>query len=96
MGLKDAKGEILFLTDGDVYCEKNSLELILKHFKNRKIGGVTGRPVSIDNKDNFMGYMGHLLADAAHHKRMVTMKKNVSGKSLRIVTDKPGFFVMSS
>ncbi|MFC1780335.1 glycosyltransferase [Patescibacteria group bacterium] len=95
LAFKKTKGKILLLTDGDVHFGKNVISNILKHFRDKKVGGVTGRPVSADSKNRFMGYMGHLLADAAHHKRMVTMRPDVAGKSLKIVSKKPGFFVLS-
>ncbi len=95
LAFNEINSEILILTDGDVYIGKNALPKILEYFKDRKVGGVTGRPVSEDSKKCFMEYMGHLLADAAHHKRMVTMKSNISGRSLRFVKKEPGFFVLS-
>lgn len=95
MAFKEAKGDIFILTDGDVYFDKNAVSNLVKHFEDKQVGGVTGRPVSIDPKDNFMGYMGHMLADVAHHKRLVTMRSDVKGHSLKIVTKEPGFFVLS-
>jgi cellulose synthase/poly-beta-1,6-N-acetylglucosamine synthase-like glycosyltransferase len=92
---REVKGNILVLTDGDVYFGKNVLSLLVKHFENPQVGGVTGRPVSQGKKNNFMQFSNHFYADVAHHKRMVTMGKNVSGKSLKIVSKQPGFFVLS-
>ncbi|MBN2015888.1 glycosyltransferase [Candidatus Dojkabacteria bacterium] len=95
LAFKEVRGKILILTDGDVHFGKNAVSNLVRHFSDRKVGGVTGRPISKDKKDNFMGYMGHLLADAAHHKRMVTMVPDVKGRSLKIVSKKPHFFVLS-
>lgn len=95
LALKQAKGEILFLTDGDVYCGKNVLGKMAKYFADPKVGGVTGRPVAQGKKDSFMHFANHFYADVAHHKRMVTMKQGVSGRSLKIVSQEPHFFVMS-
>jgi len=95
LAFKKAKGDILLLTDGDVYFGKNVLSKLISHFENKQVGGVTGRPISVYPRNNFMNYMGNLLADAAHHKRMITMNPFVTGKSLRIVSKKPGFFVLS-
>lgn len=75
LAFEKAKGEILVLTDGDVFFEKNAVEKLVKPFEDKNIGGVTGRPVSRDKKDTMMGYFGHLLSDAAHHKRTKTMNK---------------------
>lgn len=95
LALKEAKGDILMFTDGDVYFGKDSVRNLLSAFSDDNVGGVTGRPVSMDEKHNFMGYIGHLLADAAHHKRMVTMRADVAGKSLKFVSKAPYFFVLS-
>lgn len=54
-------GEIIIFTDGDVYVSKNSIKEILKAFKDKKIGCVTGKPVSLDSKNNIFGFWSHLL-----------------------------------
>lgn len=79
LALKRAKGDILIFTDGDSYFEKNSVKHLLTPFENQNVGGVTGRTLSMDSKTTMMGYWGHLLADAAHHRRismMITQKEN--------------------
>jgi len=73
MALEKAEGDILILTDGDTYFDKNAVKELLKPFSNEKIGGVSGRPIAIDKKDNQMGYYGNLLSDSAHHHRSKTM-----------------------
>lgn len=95
IGFKEAKGELIFLTDGDVYVEDHALEKLLPHFERENVGGVTGRPISADEKNTMMGYYGHLLADAAHHKRMVTMNPGSEGIGKKITRTAPNFFVMS-
>jgi len=60
--------DILIFTDGDVYMDKNSVNEILKIFKDPKVGCVTGRPVSVNNRDNFFGYVSHFLCDVAAHE----------------------------
>lgn len=72
----------------------NNNNLVLdadKSFQNKL---VTGRPVSEDSSDSMMGYFGHLLSDAANHKRMVDLTSNPQGKSLSIVK-KRNFFPVS-
>jgi len=76
LGFKKARGEILILTDGDVYFDKGAISHLLSAFHDPKVGGVSGRPISNDPKNTMMGYLGHLLADAAHHKRSVILKNN--------------------
>jgi cellulose synthase/poly-beta-1,6-N-acetylglucosamine synthase-like glycosyltransferase len=73
LAFKKAKGDIWILTDGDTYFEKGSVKYMLEPFENSNVGGVSGRPVSVDKKNNMMGYLGHLLSDAAHHRRVTTM-----------------------
>jgi cellulose synthase/poly-beta-1,6-N-acetylglucosamine synthase-like glycosyltransferase len=94
LAFQKVKGEIIILTDGDVYFEKNAVAQLLIDFHDPNVGGVTGRPVSQDSKNYMMGYIGHLLADAAHHKRMINLKKIDSGKS-SIFVSKSDFFPMS-
>ncbi len=87
MAFKRAKGDVVILTDGDVFFEENAVKELIKPFENSKVGGVSGRPVSQDKKDNKFGYWGHLLSDSADHRRRNTMKKEqgkdyyVSGKT---------------
>ena len=75
MAFKKAKGDIFILTDGDTYFEKDAVKKLLEPFEDEKVGGVSGRPVSRDNRENMFGYWGHLLADSAHQRRIDTKKK---------------------
>ncbi len=92
MALDKAKGEIIILTDGDTYFEKNAVSELIKPFGDKKIGGISGKPVSADNRDNAFGYWGHLLSDAADHRRSHTMRK-VDNKDY--YTSESAFFPMS-
>jgi cellulose synthase/poly-beta-1,6-N-acetylglucosamine synthase-like glycosyltransferase len=89
-----AKGDIWIFTDGDVYFEKNAVKHLIKHFQNPEVYAVTGRPVSSDTRKNMMGYFGHLLSDAAHHKRTIDLTNQPVGKSLAFVK-KRSFFPVS-
>ncbi len=91
MAFKQVTGDHLFLTDGDVYIGPNAIPMMLKHFCDKSVGVVSARPVSHDSKDNFMGYMGHLLADAAHHKRTIDLTDNPKGFSLKIIPKRDFF-----
>lgn len=66
---KKAKGEILILTDGDVYVSSNSISSILEKFKDKNVGIVSGRPVSLNDKKTMLGFWSHLLSDTAHRLR---------------------------
>ncbi len=89
-----AKGDIWFFGDGDVWFKPGSIDKILKHFKDKNVFAVTGRPRSADSRKTMMGYFGNLLADAAHHKRTVDLTNIHSGKSLNIIK-KRSFFPVS-
>jgi cellulose synthase/poly-beta-1,6-N-acetylglucosamine synthase-like glycosyltransferase len=95
LALKKSKGKIIILTDGDVYLGEKSIKYLYEAYKNPKVMGSTGRPVSSDKKDNFFGYISHLLADAAHHKRLTTLKGIRSGRSRVFVGSKSNFFALS-
>jgi len=69
MAIKEAIGDILIFTDGDTYFEKNAVRELLRPFNDQTIGGVSGRPISADEKNNMFAYWGHLLADSADHRR---------------------------
>lgn len=75
--LKKSKGNIVVLSDGDVYVSPNSLSKLISHFKNPKIGAVTARPVSLNDKNTFLGYASHLLTDqGAHLTRSLLVKQS--------------------
>lgn len=74
---KILKGDIWVFTDGDVYVGDNSINEILALFKDESVGCVAGRPVSINKKDNMLGFWSHLLYEAGAHKlRCELNKKN--------------------
>src|SRR3989344_7436847 len=56
IAFKVAKGDILILTDGDVYVSENSINELAKNFKDPKVGAVTGRPISINDKNTKLGF----------------------------------------
>ncbi len=85
-----AKGEILILTDGDVFLDKNAIPALIKKIRsNDRVGGVSGRPVSADSKTTMFAYFGHLLVEAAHHKRSRSAFFPMSGYLMAI--KKPEF-----
>ena len=57
--LPKLKGEVIILTDGDVYIKENSLKYLIQPSNNPKIGCVAGRPVSIDSKKKMLD-IGHI------------------------------------
>jgi len=77
IAINNAKGDILILTDGDVFVSDNSINKIIKPFQNKEVGIVSGRPISLNPKENKWGYFSHLLTDlGAHQTRLNQTKKN--------------------
>ncbi len=68
--ISKARGEILVLTDGDVYVGENSLKPLLEHFKDKKVGAVTGNPLSINPKKTMLGFWAYLLSSVANTRRL--------------------------
>ncbi len=48
------------MTDGDVHVSRDSVSEILKAFKDKKIGVVTGKPVPLDSRSSMFGYWSHV------------------------------------
>ncbi len=57
----NSSDDLFISTDGDVYASDNAIEEISKAFKDKKIGAVTAKPVSIDSRNTKYGYWSHLL-----------------------------------
>lgn len=70
---KKLKGNIWIFTDGDVTLSKNSINEMLNLFKDPSIGCVSGRPVSLNSKNNMLGYWSHFLSDVGAH--LISRKK---------------------
>lgn len=92
MALKRARGNFIILTDGDVYFEENAVKELLGPFEDENVGGVSGRPMSQDSKNNRYGYWGHLLSDSGDHRRRDRMEK-IEGKNYYVSEE--SFFPMS-
>ncbi len=67
---KKAKGEILILSDGDVFVGKNSVNNLLKHFKDKKVGAVSGKPIPKNSRKNMLGFWAYLLTEGIHKQRI--------------------------
>jgi len=50
--IKNAKGDVIVQTDGDVIVEEGAIKNIIKHFKDERIGAVSGNPVPLIPKNN--------------------------------------------
>lgn len=75
LALKMARGDLVVLSDGDVYVSPGAVHALLLPFGDSRVGIVTGRPVSISPRDTMLGYWSHLLVDAEAH-RLRTLRAN--------------------
>lgn len=74
LAFKKAKGDILILTDGEVYTSINSVNELVDKF-DKDTGVVSGHPVSLNPRTNFLGYTSHLLTFMADKLRRDLSKK---------------------
>lgn len=57
----DSKEDFFILSDGDVYVSENSINEIMKKFKDSKVGFVSGKPVPVESRNVKYGYWANLL-----------------------------------
>lgn len=76
LAVKKAKGEILILTDGDVYVNKKTISEIIEPFVDKKVGAVSGNVISLDSKKKMLGYWAHILTNIAHELRLEKLNNN--------------------
>jgi len=78
LSVSKAKGDLLILTDGDVYIGENSLNYLLEPFKNKQIGAVSGNPISLDSRKNMLGFWAYVLTNIANERRKNAERLNQS------------------
>ena len=66
---------IFILTDGDVYVSRSAIQEIIKPFKDKKIGCVTGKPVQIDSTGSKYEYWAEIA-----FKRIDQVRKRLSNQ----------------
>ncbi len=67
LGFERARGELVVMTDGDVWVEPGALDALLSPFSDPQVGAVSGRPISISPRSTMLGYWSHVLTDAGAH-----------------------------
>jgi len=72
--LKKVRSDIVVLQSGDVLPEKNTIKKLLIPFKNSTIGMTTGRPIPVNSKKKFVGFLVHFLWNL-HHLVSLQMPK---------------------
>ncbi|PID85228.1 MAG: hypothetical protein CSA11_09915 [Chloroflexi bacterium] len=70
VGLAQASGDIVVLSDGDIVVAENALAPLLAPFADERVGAVTGHPLSSSPRDTKLGYWSHLLTEGAHQERL--------------------------
>lgn len=75
-GLELAENKIIVATTDKSALHKDAVKEIINAFKNPEVGCITGRPISINNRNAIFGYWSHLLLDAGAHK----IRKELSSK----------------
>lgn len=79
-GLRAARGEIVVLSDGDVFVADDALEPLLAPFEDPDVGAVSGHPISLSPRDTVLGYWSHLLTEAGAHR--ARLRRDCAGKFL--------------
>jgi len=72
------KGDILILTDGDVYVDTKAISELIKPFSDPLVGAVSGNVISINSRNTMYGYWAYTLTNIANDMRLE--KLNSSGK----------------
>lgn len=73
--IKEAKGEILIFSDGDIIVNDVAVSEIVKEYQNPKIGAATGKILPKNSRKNMLGYWAHLLTYGANRIRKERYKK---------------------
>jgi len=69
-GLKVARGDIIVLSDGDVFVAEDALLPLIAPFADPQVGAVSGHPFSVSPRDTVMGYWSYLLIEGIHQIRL--------------------------
>jgi len=64
--LSKAKGDILVLESADTIPESNTIEELVKPFDDPDVAMVGARPVPVNSKENFVGFMVNLIWEIHH------------------------------
>lgn len=67
MIFRKLKSKVLVLTDGDVFIDRHALQPLFDAFHDLSVCCVSGRPVAMNKRTAFVGYLSHLLLDAGAH-----------------------------
>jgi len=51
LGLKNASGEVVVITDANTFLDKNCLKMLVKNFSDKRVGAVSGRFIPVTVKE---------------------------------------------
>ncbi len=74
---KTGDSDTVVVISGDVLPQKNTIKNLLKPFSNPNVGMVGGRPIPLNDKKKFMGFIVHLIWNLLHQ---VSLKKAKTGE----------------
>ena len=74
--IKEAKGQILIFTDGDIFVNDVAVSEINRLYEDPTIGAVTGRILPQNSKNTMFGYWSFVLTYGAHKIRKIKFNKN--------------------
>ncbi len=69
-----AKGDVLVLVNADNNLAEGSLDRLVSHFGDPKVGVVGGRPMPVNRKDTIAGFAVHMLWDMHHRLSLIYPK----------------------
>jgi cellulose synthase/poly-beta-1,6-N-acetylglucosamine synthase-like glycosyltransferase len=64
-----ACGDVLVLSDGDVFVDENAVARLLEQMEDETIGAVSGHPIPTNSRDRMLGFWAHFLFEVGAHKR---------------------------
>ncbi|GAB4471028.1 MAG: hypothetical protein Kow00124_07740 [Anaerolineae bacterium] len=78
LGLGAARGQIIVMSDGDVWIGPGALRALCQPFDDPLTGAASGRPRSLNSRSTMLGYWSHLLTDAGAHAER--LKRDAAGE----------------
>ncbi|MFH1601546.1 MAG: glycosyltransferase [Candidatus Shapirobacteria bacterium] len=76
LALSKAKGKIVILSDGDVWVSDKSVKYLKEKITDSGMGIVSGRPVSLNDRNTVFGFWAYVLTQVADSIRREKDKKN--------------------
>jgi len=73
--LREGRGSIIVLTDGDAMLAQGAVEAILEAFRQRDVGAATGHPVPTSAAAPFMDFVARTSHELFHRIRLTEMAK---------------------